>query len=73
MILTEGMHDCLMTVQLWNKLVQRSDVHRRKVTESSEEYQLQQRLQHALNTGVDIITDLLLDGIPFTWFIGAEE
>ena len=64
MIQTERMHDCLVTVQVWNKLVQRSECHLRRLlkTQGSEEKEKEKLLKSALLHSLTNIAELLNDG-----------
>ena len=63
-IQTERMHDCLVTVQVWNKLVQRSECHLKRLfkTQCNDETDKEKLLKSALINSLSNIAELLNDG-----------
>ena len=68
------MHDCLVTVQVWNKLIQRAESHVEQLSKASDETEKGQRLKPVLSTGLSKIGDLLNDGnFDFDKFISMKS
>ena len=68
------MHDCLVTVQVWNKLIQRAEFHVEQLYKTSDETEKAQRLKTVLSTGLSKIGELLNDGnFHFDKFISIKS
>ena len=56
------MHDCLVTVQVWNKLIQRAEGHIGQLHTLTKETEKEAKLKTVLTSGLSKIEELLSDG-----------